>query len=66
MNFAEFHQTIHQHNFQILVLNDYRLKGKMYTFIAVQDKEGHGFQAEGPSNQIDKIYQELITKINSI
>lgn len=65
MDFKEFHNQIHQKGYMIVCLNDYKLKGQHYTFIAVQDKDDHGFHAEGPSNNLAEIYQEIITKIEN-
>jgi hypothetical protein len=63
MNFEEFHKKIHEKGFQIVCLNDYQMKGAQHTFIAIQDKKGHGFHAEGSSENMAMIFQELIAKI---
>lgn len=63
MNFNEFHNIIHNKGFLIVCLNDYKLKGEYHTFVAIQDKKGRGFHAEGKSTNLSEIYQEIINKI---
>ncbi|PIS42496.1 MAG: hypothetical protein COT24_03160 [Candidatus Kerfeldbacteria bacterium CG08_land_8_20_14_0_20_40_16] len=65
MNFIEFHNHIHKRDFLIVCLNDYKLEGEYHTFIAVQDKQGHGFHAEGKSDNLSQIYKEIIAKIEN-
>ncbi|MFA6525552.1 MAG: hypothetical protein WCT33_04785 [Patescibacteria group bacterium] len=64
MNFAEFQKKIHEKGYLILCLNDYKKDGEFYTFIGIQDKSGHGYNAEGLSGNLDNVYNELIGKIN--
>ncbi|PIY96959.1 MAG: hypothetical protein COY66_02190 [Candidatus Kerfeldbacteria bacterium CG_4_10_14_0_8_um_filter_42_10] len=66
MEFKQFQKQIHQKGFLIVCLNDYKLKGDYYTFIAVQDKKGRGFHAEGKSANLSKIYQGIIVKMNRL
>jgi hypothetical protein len=66
MIFTEFHNLIHQRNFLILCLNDYKMNGQFHTFIAIQDKFGHGFHAEGLSENVSEVYEQLIEKLKTV
>ncbi|MFA6271757.1 MAG: hypothetical protein WC693_01430 [Patescibacteria group bacterium] len=65
MNFTEFQKTIHEKGYLILCLNDYKKDGEFYTFIGIQNKSGQGYNAEGLSDNLSAVYENLISRIQS-
>lgn len=63
MTFEIFQKTIHEKGFQIVCLNDYKLNGEQHTFIAIQNKTGIGFHAEGKTEDLAGVCAQLLKKL---
>ncbi|MEK7569876.1 MAG: hypothetical protein AAB515_00310 [Patescibacteria group bacterium] len=63
MTFVEFQKVIHQHDFLIVCLNDYKREGIFYTFVAIQNKLGHGYHAEGRTDVLSDTLEELVAQM---
>ena len=63
MTFEAFQKAIHAKGFQIVCLNDYKLQGEQHTFIAIQNKTGVGFHAEGKTEELGDVCSQLLEKL---
>ncbi len=63
MTFVEFQETIHASGYLIVCLNDYKREGAFYTFVAIQDKAGHGYHAEGRTDALSDTLKELVAQM---
>jgi hypothetical protein len=63
MTFEAFQKVIHSKGFQIVCLNDYKLQGEQHTFIAIQNKTGQGYHAEGKTEELAGVCAQLLEKL---